>query len=322
MDMAKIEYAAKSADFAARKEKTALEVSRIYLMTSVANEYVRVSQKAVEDAREHLRIAKLRYANGLGLYSDTLRAETALTSARQGLTSAEKNQAVAKRALGLMLGKSGPVEVVDESLDLPTRELEQHMATARARKDIGSLKLRHENAGNNLRLARAGALPTVGVGSSYQFNDHRRIAGTEGESWQIMGFLKWELFDGNSRGHERAKAQYQLAEAAEYLDGFKEAVSFKVHEAFLVVDESRLNSELARSALKTAEEGRRLVMVRYENSLSPLVDLLDAQANLDRARANMIAMQKKNLLALLTLGYESGTILDDLGIKTVLEEGR
>ncbi|PIY21351.1 MAG: hypothetical protein COZ12_05180, partial [Deltaproteobacteria bacterium CG_4_10_14_3_um_filter_60_8] len=71
---------------------------------------------------------------------------------------------------------------------------------------------------------------------------------------------------------------------------------------------------LAQAALKTAEEGARLVEVRYENGLSPMVDLLDAQLSLDHARAMTVASKNNYRIAVFTLCYESGTIFQDLGI--------
>ena len=65
----------------------------------------------MEDAREHLRVAKLRYDSETGLYSDILRANTALAEAEQRKVSAEKNLALAKRSLGLILGMTEPVDV-------------------------------------------------------------------------------------------------------------------------------------------------------------------------------------------------------------------
>ena len=94
-----------------------------------------------------------------------------------------------------------------------------------------------------------------------------------------------------------------------------EMVSFKIHEAYLTVEEARKNAELSLAALKTAEEGQRLVKSRYENSLSPLVDFLDVQVHLNQARANQVAKENEYLFAIINLGFESGTILKDLKIE-------
>ena len=91
-------------------------------------------------------------------------------------------------------------------------------------------------------------------------------------------------------------------------------ISFKVHEAYLSAREAEKNAELSRAALATAEEGRKLVRGRYENSLSPVVDLLDVQLTVDHARANVVAKENGYRLAVIRLAQEGGTILEDLGV--------
>ena len=97
-------------------------------------------------------------------------------------------------------------------------------------------------------------------------------------------------------------------------------VSFQVDEAWLTLEEAKKNQELAQEELKTAEEGRRLVKVRYDGSLSPIVDLLDAQVSFDRARANRVARENEYKLAIAALSFAGGTILQDLQVEE--PEGR
>lgn len=315
LDMSKTEFSAKGEDFIRKKEDIAFRVVQTYLMVHTAKEHVKVAEKAVEDAKEHFRIAELRYKTGLGLYSDTLRASTAVTDAEQRLVSAQKNLNIAKRALGLLLGMTESVDSDDESPEFTVMSADYYTNASMTRKDIKSLELRYENAQNSIKLAESGYLPMLGVGGFYQLNDHRRPFGSEGDSWQLTAFLKWELFDGTKREYERSKATYKAAETEEYLNGLKKAVAFKVYEAYLGAEEARKNVELSRAALKTAEEGKRLVKIRYENALSPIVDLMDAQVSLDHTRAGLVAKENEYRLAIINLSYESGTILKDLKIE-------
>ena len=177
------------------------------------------------------------------------------------------------------------------------------------------MKTRYETARKNIKAAESAYFPYIGVGGSYQMNDHRKLFGSEGDSWQVSAFLRWELFDGTNREYQRSKAQYQAAEVKEHVNSLREFISFKVHEAYLSVEEAKKNVDLARAALKSAEEGKRLVMSRYENSLSPIVDLLDVQLNLNHARATAVARENAYKLAVINLGYESGTIMKDLNIE-------
>ena len=312
VEMSKKEVEASEETLQRKREEIAFRVVQYYLMAGTAAGYVTVAEKGLEDAREHQRLAEARYAAGLGLYSDTLRAATAVADAGQKLVSAEKNLRVTKRALGLMTGSAEAVQVTEEATALPLREIEYLRIQSLARRDIKSLELKKENAQNSVKLAEAGYFPFLGVGGTYQLNDHNKPLGGEGDSWQVMAFLRWELYDGAKRNYEKSKARHQVSEAEEYLEGMRKMVSFQVDEAWLTLEEAKRNRELARKALSSAEEGRRLVKVRYEGSLSPLVDMLDAQVSFDHARANLVARENEYKLAIANLSYASGTIIADL----------
>jgi len=315
IEMSKMEVSASEEALQRKKEEVAFKVVQYYLMVGTAGGHVGVAEKSLEDAQEHQRLAEVRYAAGLGLYSDTLRAATAVAEARQRLVSAGKNQSVAKRALGLMIGSAEAVEVAAETPALPVREIESLRTQSQARRDVRSLEMKTQNARNQIKLAEAGYYPLLGVGGNYQWNDHNHPLGGEGDNWQVMAFLRWELFDGAKTKYEKIKAGYQASEAEEYLKGMKKMASFQVDEAWLTLEEAKKNQELAQEELKTAEEGRRLVKVRYEGALSPMVDLLDAQVSFDHARANRVAKENEYKLAIFNLGYASGTILQELQVE-------
>ena len=65
----------------------------------------------------------MRFKNGLGLYSDALRARTRVTEAEQKVVSANKNFVLAKRSLGLLLGLEDPVDILEEIPDFAIRDM-------------------------------------------------------------------------------------------------------------------------------------------------------------------------------------------------------
>jgi outer membrane protein TolC len=300
--------------FERKREEIAIRVIAAYLSVRTAEEFVRVAESATSDAREHKRIAEARYKADLGLYSDVLRASTALSEAEQKLVSAMKNLKVARMNLGVLLGYSEPVSIEGDIPDIPFKELDHYLSASKSREDLKSAEIRSTVAEKNLRLAISGYLPTAGIGASYQLNDHSTPFGSEGKSMSVMAFLKWDIFNGGAREYEIAKARLKIKEEEESLSALKKSISLSLYEAYLGVEEAEKNLELARSAVQTAEEGRRLVRTRFENSLSPLVDLLDAQLNLDRARATLVVSENEYALSKFVLSYESGTILEELGI--------
>jgi outer membrane protein TolC len=308
------DYLAKREEFGRLREYVAFRVVETYIQVGTAKEFVRVARKALEDAGEQLRIANSRFKSGMGLYSDTLRAETAVTEAEQQLVSTEKNLKVAKRSLGLLLGldESVDTEAVTEGIAL--RGFEYYTEKSLSRKDVASLQYRYESARTNVSIADAGYLPRIGVRGTYQLNDRDAPFGSEGDSWFVAAILRWEIFNGGRREYERVRASHTASQMEESLEGIKKSVSLSVYESFLAVEEAKKNVELAEKSLETAAEGTRLVRKRYENSLSPFYDLLDSQLNLDRTRANLVAKQNGYSLSVARLSFESGTILEDLGI--------
>ncbi len=313
--MAKTEYQAKTEEFIRKKEEVVFKVVQTYLLVHTAKAFVTTAEQAVEDFKEHLRVAELRLQSNLGLYSDTLRASTAVKEAEQKLVAAQRKLNVARRALGLVLGRAESVDIEAELPELTLKEPKYYTDASLSRKDLKSLRMRYENAKQNIHLAEADYFPLLGVGGALQWNDHDVPFGTDGDSWQVMAFLRWNLFDGAKREYERSKAKYQMAQVRENLEGLEKAVAFQVYEAHEVVEEAGKNAELARAALVTANEGSRLVRVRYENSLSPIVDLLDAQLSLNQARTSVVATENEYHIAVANLAFQSGTLLRDLMVE-------
>ncbi|OGH97052.1 MAG: hypothetical protein A2104_04620, partial [Candidatus Melainabacteria bacterium GWF2_32_7] len=314
LDLAKKTYSAQIYDFLRKQEDVAYNVSKTYLSIMTAQEYVNVAQKAVSDSKEHLRIAQARFKTGLGLYSDVLRASTAVTEAEQNLTTACKNLNLAKRALGLLMGSRSSVDINSQIPQLGLKNLDYENTALLSRNDIKFMEMNVENAKTGVKYAGADFYPSVYGFGSYQLWDHRAPFAAEGHSYVAGAGLKWDAFDGFKTKYEKLQAKDKVAEAQEYLEGMKKQISYKIYEACSNVEEARKNLELANSALKTAEEGKRLVLKRWENSLSPMVDLCDAQLNLDKARANVVKTTNDYKTALITLSYESGILFKDLGL--------
>ena len=315
MSMSRTEARAKEKELLRKREEIAFHVVKACLMLASAKEYARAIELGVQDAREHKRVADLRYQNGLVQYADSLRASTALMDARQKKNIVDKNVSLAKRALGLLLAKTESIDVDDSAVNLPLNILSDYVKAAESRSDLRAMQLRHQNAEQNIQMAEAAYFPNIGVGGTYQLNDRNQPLGSDGKSWQMMAFLRWDLFDGTKREYERAKAKHLAAVVKEQVSAMKKGVSYRIYEAYMNVEEARKNTELALESLKTAEEGARLLKVRYENGFSPLADLLNAQGSLEQARAGLVERENTYKIAVVTLSFESGTILKDLNLE-------
>ncbi len=312
--LSKGEVKASRQDFERLKEKVTRDTISAYLGVLTWGEYVKAANQNIADAQEHQRLATLRYNAGMGLYSDVLRADAALKEAQRKLAQAEKGYEVAKRALGLQMGldKSMGARPVKDNFVL--QDVNSYYRSALSRPDLKAIEERYENSRNAIGLAKSSYYPEAGLGGQYQWNDHSNPLGGEGNSYMATAFLRWDLFDGMKREHEVNQAKAKSEEAREGMEGFKKEVMFRVFESYKTVEEAQKNLELANAELKSAEEGTRLVQKRYENSLAPMVDLLDSEMMLEGARTRAAAAGNGLLMSYFNLGFESGRINEFMNI--------
>ena len=309
IEMSGRELDAKKAEYNRKKEDVALKVIRAFLMVKTSGEYLRAARAGTKDAEEHKRIALARYDAGTGIYSDVLRAEVAIKKSEANMIMSESNLNIAKRALGLLLGRTEPVDITDDKPVFPIDSINVYLDAAKNREDLNAMRLRHDNSLKAVKLEKSVFIPEAGIGGSYNLYDHKRPFASEGESYILMGFLRWNLFDA-SQYHKISEAKAKARAVEEGLSGLEKEINFRINEAYTRVKEKERNLFLSRAVVKESEEALRLVRTRYENSLAPMVDLLDTQTMLDSARAELAAAENEYLNSIVALYYQSGILLE------------
>ena len=89
-------------------EAIRLQVQKAFLDLDTASQRIAVSQQAVSQAEESVRIIRNRYEAGLATVTDLLRAETALTAAKGNYLRAVFDQRVGAANLELQVGRLSP----------------------------------------------------------------------------------------------------------------------------------------------------------------------------------------------------------------------
>jgi outer membrane protein TolC len=118
--------------------------------------------------------------------------------------------------------------------------------------------------------------------------------------------VTWRLFDGFRTRNAEAQAEAGARQAEGYFAAMTKEARFRVREAWLRLQEAQAGIGIAEGALAAAEEGVRLVRVRYENGLAPMVTLLDAQSALNRARSDAARAHAGAAMALGELLFRAG----------------
>jgi outer membrane protein TolC len=89
-------------------------------------------------------------------------------------------------------------------------------------------------------------------------------------------------------------------------------VAYQVRESLLRLDEAEKRRNVARASLADAEESVRLVTKRFANSLATLVDVLDVQSAVNRARAAVVDTDSGYALATARVWYSAGIFLQEV----------
>ena len=306
------EREARESSLELRREQVALEVVASYVMVQKARAQLAVAEKGLSNAREHLRLAGVRVGAGTGLKSDELRARTFLAEMEEQEIRTRNTLEIARLRLGKAMGApSGEaVDISNEfrppAVSVSREELSRSALAHRA--DLRELARQNEKAELGVGLARSAYYPTVHAGAAFQLHDRSVPFGSDNNSWYAGASLRWELFDGMRRSREREKAGALHSASAEMMEQYRKEVAFQVTESWLRREEAAKRVEVARSAVASAEEGLRLVQKRFEGALATIVELLDVQTSVNRARATVVDTEADLVLATAQLAYSAGTL--------------
>lgn len=295
------------------RESAGFSAFQAYLGVQNALAEEEAVQTGVVEAGEVLRLADERYAAGIGLKADQLRARVYHSEASRRALTARNNVILAQRRLALAIGQTkGEIEIsapldaaflAAVSTTIPVTERADLQAFSR---DVESLTL-------GAKRSQAAYLPRLDLAASYGLHHESRPFGADGEAWRLGVVLNWELFDGFRRDASIARARAEKAAAVAELSEARREQTFRRAEVELRIAEARARQESAKQSLAAAEESQRLLQQRYESGLTDLVDLLATQSALDQARSFVVAADIQLLFlsgqALLEEGRFVATIL-------------
>lgn len=304
------------ARLAQTREDVALAVVAAYVEAEKARGHRDAARSGLEQAREHLRVSGLRSTTGVGLKSDELRARTFVATMEERLIAEEHRVSLAAMGLALAAGEPvgarlEPAEAITLPVSVPS--LEEATASALAnRKALREAEAAVAAGEEGVSYVRSAWLPRVNASARYQMNDRTTPFGGQNDSWSVGATLQWELFDGMRRTSDTVAASARRDAAREYLEQQRREVSFSVARKSLELDSAMKRRQVARHAVEDAEETVRLLQKRYENSLSGMVDLLDAQAALNDARARLIDVDADCQLAAAGVHHAAGVLLSEV----------
>ena len=294
-----------------RREIT-FAVERAYYRLLEAQRLVPVHEASAVNLGEHLRTARLLYAAGTVSQVDVLKAQVQIAVAENDVASAQSAVEAGRIELAGAMGLEGlgdvflenPFEAQPGQPEGPVfglaswlERLERHPALARAELAIRSRK-------DETALARSEFFPRVLALGSYTREGSGLLPGHP--NWSLGLGLSLPLFDGGARSADRAAARAAETAAVATRDALRQRLGAAVRADLVRLEDARRRVGIAAEVVRLAEESLRAATIRYRAGRTPVLDVLDAEDVLLRARTAGVQALTDVALARAALRYDVG----------------
>ena len=287
--MTKYMWEAQRFNYRRKEEEVILKVYKAYADAVLAKASIRVAKQAVKDAQEHLRIAKKAYEVGTALFADVLRAKVYYAKALENLKKAENNYRVAKKALELLINKNlGEFDVKEFKTCESIREEDVKKLALASREDYKATAYFVKSMEEGVKSAYADILPQVFAFANYFMYDQNTPFGSQGESYMVGIGMTWAFNLGFSPIYKAKSFKEKRLSISHQRELLRKAIFFEIEKAYKSYENALYALKSAKSRVEQAKEVVRVLQKRYENGMARIVDLLDAQTQLDAARFEYI----------------------------------
>lgn len=275
------------------RQDIALRVATAYYAALQADAYVTIADSAVEQLEAHRAQVKRFHAEGLIGYNDVLKVNVELANARQQRIEAAAGRAIAQANLAVEMGRPPNQPVVPtpqpprDEVSEPAVSVDEAMAAAeRHRTELQEIDHGHEAAGHAAKAAWADLIPQVALVAQY---DHMAGQGAFAlEDTFFAGLmLSWDVWDWGTTIYEARAADARAEELRLRRERTAQLVQLEATAKLYRLRSAAEAFRVARETIDQAEEALRIERERFSARTATTTDVLDAEAGLTRARANL-----------------------------------
>ncbi|HEY3333581.1 MAG TPA: TolC family protein [Capsulimonadaceae bacterium] len=288
---------------------TVLTVKQNYYGYTQALRLVTVNEDNYRAQALHLAEARARQNAGIGIPSDVVRAQTALSEAALQLNIARNNAAVGRVTLAQAMGLDArtPVQVgeTDEPVlgDVSVNDLVT--LALRQRPEVLAATETARAADDALKAAKSSNSPaiigTVGVGAKdTSFPPTSSSVG-------IGVALSFNPFDSGLTSGRVKEAEGNVTTARANLATSQQAVTSDVAQAYLNERLAGQRVSAAQDEVANAQEGVRLAEGRFRAGIGIFLEVTDAQQLLLAARTNLVNARSALNQARAALAHSTGS---------------
>lgn len=299
--------AAKSGLAASKSARSAAEsqvvtnAAAAYFRAQQAREAISVAESSVKSLEAGYDTARKLHDAGVVTNADVLRAEVALTSAKDQLIKAQNDYATALGALKLAVGlpQSEEIAISDDGSSAVLDGVEG--LQPQRRPEVVAAGHAVQAAYAQLQAARASGRPTVGVVVDY-FNEPKGSEFPRQSDTVGIGIMAhWDITDGGRTRAGVDAARASVDKAKSDLESVTQATDFQLESAKLALNSAKERMNALSTQVRSAEESFRVVQTGYKEGMNVLTDVLSVESTLTGARVSKLAAEYDLKIAELNL---------------------
>ncbi|HEU4718547.1 MAG TPA: TolC family protein [Bacteroidia bacterium] len=285
-----------------------------YVKLTLSQHIVEENLKTAQQRVDEVTSMKER---GLATDNDVLKAQLYQSNLELSKSDVDNSIAVAQFNLCILLGLPEGTTINADTTGLfaavnllPETQYEQDAVTNRS--ELKSAGYRVQSSQSNVKLAQASYYPTVGVGADYYFaRPNQRIIPYVDEfraTWDVGVNVSWNISSLYTGKHNVQEAQVQLMQTQVQSDMLTDNIKMEVFQNYMACQGAITKMSMLQLAVTQAEENYRQTKARYDQQLSLMSEVLDADAALLQARINLVLQQADVQLSYDKLLKSTGTL--------------
>jgi outer membrane protein TolC len=285
-------------------------VTAAYFDALAAQESLGVAQDTLKRAQEHDNLAQARVKGGLAPPVDLPRSQAEVQAARLSVIRAQNGLAVSRAALDTAIGwaPSETYELVrplEDARPVPEAAAAADQALS-ARFDLAALQAQERAAGMQRMAANSGHFPRLTATGSLNLRGFG--APPTLFNYDVGLLLDVPIFTGYQVTGQVQQAEAQLAELQAREVALRDAVGYQLRQARETLLSAREAVEASGAQVEAAGASLRQAEARYKGGLGSLVELTDAEAQLNTAQLGLVQSQLAASLSRAQLDYALGQL--------------
>jgi outer membrane protein len=313
------------ANYRAAQQDLLVRVSTAYFDVLAAEDTLSAAQATLEALTRQLEQADKRFEVGLIAITDVQEARAAHDNATAGVIAAKRTLATTQEVLRELTNEtyttlSKPAEQMP--LDAPSPADEQGWVDRALEENLSVIaaRLETEVASRDVKVARAGHLPTVDLFASrnqFDSNSTQTVAGVDSPNdgdaaTDSVGVqVTIPIFSGGATQSRVRESVYLQRASREKLEGTMRAAERETRDAYLGVLAERARVQALAQAVKSSQTALEATEAGFEVGTRTTVDVLASRRTLFEAQRDYARSRYDYLINIVRLESAAGGLVQD-----------